>query len=110
MFDEIPSANKASHVYKFDPPNNTNNQHLGLAAVALERIYKTIDWPFAAPINTDVTISLHQSGKSRADLWQFAGMVALERTIERANRACDLDFHVRQQVSTLANSGFFLDF
>ena len=100
MFDEIPSANKASHVYKFDPPTNTNNQHLGLAAVALERIYKTIDWPFAAPINTDVTISLHQSGKSRADLWQFAGMVALERTIERANRACDLDFHVRQQVST----------
>ena len=49
MFDEIPSANKASHVYKFDPPTNTNNQHLGLAAVALERIYKTIDWPFAAP-------------------------------------------------------------
>ena len=48
MFDEIPSANKASHVYKFDPPTNTNNQHLGLAAVALERIYKTIDWPFAA--------------------------------------------------------------
>ena len=27
-------------------------------------------------------------------------MVALERTIERANRACDLDFHIRQQVST----------
>ena len=51
MFDEIPSANKASHVYKFDPPTNTNNQHLGLAAVALERIYKTIDWPFAAPID-----------------------------------------------------------
>ena len=51
MFDEIPSANKAAHVYKFDPPTNTNNQHLGLAAVALERIYKTIDWPFAAPIN-----------------------------------------------------------
>ena len=51
MFDEIPSANKADHVYKFDAPTNTNNQHLALAAVALERIYKSIDWPFAAPID-----------------------------------------------------------
>ena len=51
MFDEIPSANKADHVYKFDAPTNTNNQHLALAAVALERIYKSIEWPFAAPID-----------------------------------------------------------
>ena len=99
MFDEVPSANKADHVYKFDPPVNTNNQHLGMAAVALERIYKSIDWPFSTPVNPNLKRSLYQSGKSRADLWQFAGLVALERTIERANRACDLDFHVRQQVS-----------
>ena len=44
-------------------------------------------------------MSLYQSGKSRADLWQFAGLVALEQAIERANRACDLDYHKRQQVS-----------
>jgi hypothetical protein len=31
----------------------------------------------------------------------LAGLVALERTIERANRACDLDFHARQQVTLL---------
>ena len=37
-------------------------------------------------------------GKSRADLWQLAGLVALEQSLERANRACDLDFHARQQV------------
>ena len=37
-------------------------------------------------------------GKSRADLWQLAGLVALEQALERANRACDLDFHARQQV------------
>jgi len=101
MFDEVPSANQVDDVYRFKAPTNTNNQHLGLAAVALERIYKTIDWPFAAPIDQDLTISLHQSGKSRADLWQFAGMVALELTIERANRACDLDFHIRQQITIL---------
>ena len=45
--------------------------------------------------------SLYQSGKSRADLWQFAGLVALERLIERSNRACDLDYHQRQQVRLL---------
>ena len=42
--------------------------------------------------------SLQQLGKSRADLWQFAGLVALERSLERANRACDLDKWARQQV------------
>ena len=46
-------------------------------------------------------LSLYQSGKSRADLWQFAGLVALERLIERSNRACDLDYHQRQQVRLL---------
>ena len=42
-------------------------------------------------------VSLEQSGKSRSDLWQLAGLVALEQAVERANRACDLDFHARQQ-------------
>ena len=38
-----------------------------------------------------LNVSLRQSGISRADLWALAGLVALERTLERANRACDLD-------------------
>ena len=45
--------------------------------------------------------SLYQSGKSRADLWQFAALVALEQVIDRSNRACDLDYHQRQQVTLL---------
>ena len=45
-----------------------------------------------------LSASLQQLGKSRADLWQFAGLVALERALERANRACDLDYWARQQV------------
>ena len=48
-------------------------------------------------------MSLEQSGKSRADLWQLAGLVALEQAVERANRACDLDFHARQQVTIPLN-------
>ena len=48
-----------------------------------------------------LNFSLYQSGKSRADLWQFAGLVALERLIERSNRACDLDYRQRQQVRLL---------
>ena len=45
-------------------------------------------------------------GKSRADLWQLASLIALEQTIERANRACDLDFHARQQVCNDRNDIF----
>ena len=45
-----------------------------------------------------LSASLQELGKSRADLWQFAGLVALERSLERANRACDLDYWGRQQV------------
>ena len=43
--------------------------------------------------------SLKNTGKSRADLWQFAGNVALELAIERANFACDYDYTQRQQVT-----------
>ena len=32
---------------------------------------------------------------------RLSGLVALERSIERANRACDLDFHARQQIPLL---------
>ena len=43
--------------------------------------------------------------KSRADLWELAALVALDLTVERANRACDLDFHARHQVFWLAYLG-----
>ena len=38
---------------------------------------------------------------SRADLWQFAGTVALEIEIERANFGCDYDYNMGNQVCTL---------
>ena len=54
-----------------------------------------VDWPWQ---EAGLSASLQQLGKSRADLWQLAGLIALERSLERANRACDLDYHARQQV------------
>ena len=108
MFDPTPNPDLGSDVYKFKPPIFTSNVGLGGSAMSLEKIYKSIDWPFSNPVNSNITKSLYQSGKSRADLWQFAGLVALERTIERANRACDLDYHVRQQVNFRIKINFLL--
>ena len=96
MYSETPGVFNDAHKYKFTPPNATDNKGLDGAAMALEKIYTTLDWPFQSK---SLEVSLHQSGKSRADLWQLAGLIALELGVERANRACDLDFHARQQVS-----------
>ena len=82
----------------------TNNGKLDGVAQGLELIYKTIDWPLK---KQSLKYSLYQTGKSRADLWQLAGLIALEQTIERANRACDLDFHTRQQVGSKQASDIF---
>ena len=90
----MPNPN-GDDMYNFEPFNETDNNGLDQIAEKLELIYTTIDWPFLTP---SLDVSLRQSGKSRADLWELAGLVALERTIERANRACDLDYHARQQV------------
>merc|ERR1719320_1165968 len=99
MHHEGPNANgpKEDH-YKFDPVYETDNNGMDQITAKLELIYSTIDWPF---VNSSLEVSLQQSGKSRADLWQLAGLVALERSFERANRACDLDKHARQQVTLL---------
>ena len=95
MGAETPSPFDDDDKYRFDPIHETDNQGLDQIVAKLELIYTTVDWPFQAP---SLEVSLHQTGKSRADLWQLAGLVALERALERANRACDLDFHARQQV------------
>ena len=90
MGEEMPSPFNKKHLYNFPPLHDTDNNGLDKIAERLEMIYTAIDWPFQ--------VSLFKSGKSRADLWQLAGLFALERTFERANRACDLDNTARQQV------------
>ena len=98
MYAEGRSPHIDNHTYAFTPAHNTDNRGLDGVAEKLELIYSSIDWPFQTP---SLEVSLYQSGKSRADLWQFAALVALEQALERANRACDLDFHARQQVTLL---------
>ena len=97
---ETPSIFDHSDNYKYDPVNQTDNNGLEDVVEQLELIYTTIDWPLR---EASLTGSLQQLGKSRADLWQFAGLVALERALERANRACDLDKWSRQQITLLEN-------
>ena len=98
FLDPTPNENDHDQFYTHTPINATNNKGLDKIAERLELIYTTVDWPFK---QASQEVSLYQSGKSRADLWQLAGLVALEQTLERANRACDLDFHARQQVELL---------
>ena len=81
--------------FKYDIPTHGDNNALQSTVYVLELIYTNASWPEGSP---KLPQSLRDSGKSRADLWQFAGLIALEQALERANRACDLDFHARQQV------------
>ena len=53
-----------------------DNNGLQSLVAALELVYTNVSWPSTAP---SLTTSLKESGKSRADLWQFAAMVALEQ-------------------------------
>ena len=93
MYDPFPSVFSKTGHFTWKPVKKTNNQFLDRVVENLEKIYKNIDWPY---VNPSLEVSLYQSGKSRADLWQFAALVALEEALERANRACDLDYHQRQ--------------
>jgi len=82
------------------PKLHTDNNDMSRIVKALEKVYKTTDWPptYTGPAPQQ---SLRDSGKSRADLWAFAGWVALERSVERANHACEHDKFGRQQIPIL---------
>ena len=66
----------------------------------MEYVYDDPTWP---PGAQQLEVSLKDSGKSRADLWQFAANVALELEIERANFACKYD--VTNQQSAILEGG-----
>ena len=65
--------------------DRTDNNGFAQLAKHLEGLYKSTNFPKDAP---PLNVSLYDSGKSRADLWQFAVNVALEKTIEQSNTAC----------------------
>jgi len=65
--------------------SSTDNNGLGMTLDVLEEIYTNRDFPKSTPV---MPTSLAKGGKSRADLWAFAALVAAEWGIERNNHAC----------------------
>lgn len=78
---------KNNQKIKTKKATHTNNNKHQLSAGSLELIYQVADWP---PGAKSLSVSLLESGKSRADLWQFAGNIALERVINITNQNCFL--------------------
>merc|ERR1719232_1724602 len=78
---------------KFDAPTQnkypdvkfTDNNGLRHSVEVLEAIYSVKTFPGGAPM---LNVSLKDSGKSRADLWALAGIVAVEYGIETNNLKC----------------------
>ena len=64
----------------------TDNSGLELTADILEEIFTNADFPAFAE---KLPVSLAESGKSRADLWNFAQAVAVEMGINNNNAMCD---------------------
>ena len=57
----------------------------------LEEIYTNKDFPDLSNNNHQVpslSISMQESGKSRADLWAFATLIAAQMGVEQNNLAC----------------------
>ena len=78
--------------WNFSLPNvdKSNNNGLEDAVALLERIYTEPDFPIGrAP---SLSISLRDSGKSRADLWAFSAIAAVEYTTETNNKVCEGNF------------------
>jgi len=68
-------------------PFKTSNNNLLWVAKVLEALYKI---PNFGPKNlTHFEKSLYETGKSRADLWAYAGLVAVQHAAELNNVDCD---------------------
>merc|ERR1719232_1317041 len=69
----------------FPDMKESDNNGLRHTVEVLEAIYTIPMFPKGAP---ELNISLKESGKSRADLWALAGIVAVEFGIETNNMKC----------------------
>ena len=79
-------TNHTKHHYGYNVPSTGDNNGMALTVEVLEEIYTNPNFPSQTPT---LASSLRASGKSRADLWAFAGLVAVEFTVEENNRYCD---------------------
>ena len=87
--DEVFDYHKMSFA-KVENEFITNNNGLGHLAQVLEQIYINPDYPNSHNLKTPkMEVSLKASGKSRADLWALAAIVAVEFSIEVNNLVCD---------------------
>ena len=76
-------------------PKETNNNNLFWVARVLEGVYDDSNLPIP-PLNLNNNVantvlgkSLRENGKSRGDLWAFAGLVAIEIGAQFHNNICD---------------------
>ena len=70
-------------------PKFTDNNNLLWVARVLEILYTNKSPPFSSNSNFRLEKSLKDSGKSRADLWALAGLVALEISSQNHNNFCN---------------------
>ena len=73
---------------EYKGPNiiNTNNNGLLLTADILEEIFTNKDFPKKIP---SLNVSMKESGKSRADLWAYAALLATKYGVDQNNLACN---------------------
>jgi len=72
--------------FKANTVGDGHNNGLGPTVEVLEAIYTDPDFPSRTP---HLKKSLRETGKSRADLWAFAALVAVEYSADLNNRVCD---------------------
>jgi len=80
----FPRTKLARGLFPFTDDGHNNG--LKPTVEVLEAIYTDRGFPGRSP---PLPISLQQSGKSRADLWAFAALVAVEYSITLNNHVCD---------------------
>ena len=83
MFDDL---GETKNSMKGPNVDKTNNNGLTYTADILEEIYTNPDFPKGTD---SLPQSMKDSGKSRADLWAFAALVALQYGVENNNLACE---------------------
>ena len=72
---------------RYNDVKRTDNNGLDYAVEVLEGIYTDPNFPLnLAPT---LTVSLRDSGKSRADLWAYATILAVEYGVQSNNMQCD---------------------
>ena len=98
--------NTDKKTFKGPDVTNTSNNGLLFTADILEEIYTTTNFPKKT---SKLTKSMQASGKSRADLWAFAALVASEYGILQNNLACDGkgNFYKFHRLMILILCGFF---